>query len=353
MKKQNDRGFTLVEMLVVIAIIAVLAAALLVSLKSLGEHGRKTKCKANLRSLAQGVINRVAEHQETMAALSYMYKEWDDDAFEYVWRHRRGWVSWLKNDGKEPEGALFGHDGQTPKPNARPKPRGFSQPTCFVGSGAQNGRNAIMYGELWNYAGQNMSIYLCPSHKHECPFHKKKFTATDGKKLVVCRSYAMNAYFGYGSTDTAWNDGFTTRGHGFGHPRLYDVNEPSRLMLFAEIDPCKTRDSVLNAWGADSSGSSRPAKSDKKYLEYYYNADGTLINPHPITVAPNISPQAPKWNETSWQNNERDSIGFNHRSQGKRYGHVVFLDGHVRELPEKMENENNRNPTLRAALGLW
>ena len=43
------KGFTLIEMLVVITIIAILAAVLLLALSAAREAARATQCKANLR----------------------------------------------------------------------------------------------------------------------------------------------------------------------------------------------------------------------------------------------------------------------------------------------------------------
>ena len=54
-KTTSRRGFTLVELLVVIGIIAVLVAILMPALSRAREASRRTKCQSNLRSLAQAM----------------------------------------------------------------------------------------------------------------------------------------------------------------------------------------------------------------------------------------------------------------------------------------------------------
>ena len=51
----KKRGFTLVEILVVLAIIAILMAILLPVLSSVREAGRATSCRSNLRQLGQAI----------------------------------------------------------------------------------------------------------------------------------------------------------------------------------------------------------------------------------------------------------------------------------------------------------
>src|SRR5687768_1693477 len=53
---QSRSGFTLVELLVVIGIIAVLVALLLPGLSAAREQARRTQCSSNLRQFAHGSI---------------------------------------------------------------------------------------------------------------------------------------------------------------------------------------------------------------------------------------------------------------------------------------------------------
>jgi prepilin-type N-terminal cleavage/methylation domain-containing protein/prepilin-type processing-associated H-X9-DG protein len=72
MRRNCRRGFTLVELLVVIGIIAVLIGVLLPALAKAREAGNTLKCAANLRSIGQGFAMYTAENRQTYPP-AYLY----------------------------------------------------------------------------------------------------------------------------------------------------------------------------------------------------------------------------------------------------------------------------------------
>jgi len=68
---RNSRGFTLVELLVVISIIALLISILLPSLRSAREQAKLVVCKANIRSLAQATNVYLADGEGRTPAGHY------------------------------------------------------------------------------------------------------------------------------------------------------------------------------------------------------------------------------------------------------------------------------------------
>jgi prepilin-type N-terminal cleavage/methylation domain-containing protein len=123
---RRSRAFTLVELLVVLAIIAILLALLLPSLKRAQEQAARIQCMSNMRSL-------------TNATLLYS-NDWKDYMPFNNWgpNDTTGWAGWLYN-GNVSQGARANQqDNFTPL--------------------------ALKTGSLWKYI-RSEKIFRCPAHK--------------------------------------------------------------------------------------------------------------------------------------------------------------------------------------------
>ena len=98
-KSGKRTAFTLVELLIVIAIIAVLISILVPALGRAREFGRVTKCLANQRTLVQGVHGFAADHQGYGQLLAAGYGDFAWLRYLPKWYVYEAWPSSLAEFG--------------------------------------------------------------------------------------------------------------------------------------------------------------------------------------------------------------------------------------------------------------
>jgi prepilin-type N-terminal cleavage/methylation domain-containing protein/prepilin-type processing-associated H-X9-DG protein len=87
--KNLDRGFTLIEILVVVAIIGLLAAILFPVFARARENARRTSCASNLKQLGLGIMQYIQDYDETYPCV-YLWaadsqgRYWTHDIYPYV-----------------------------------------------------------------------------------------------------------------------------------------------------------------------------------------------------------------------------------------------------------------------------
>lgn len=272
--KWRDRGFTLVELLVVISIIGILAAALVVPVNNMRETARAVKCKANLRNLAQAALNYSVDRNYMPFAGPY---EWVDSYRSSSGEYRRqvklnrGWVNWTRSDGGVEEWPKAYEGG-----NSR-----SAKGSMVVRYDGRAGFNSVTNGALWGYMGKDIKSYVCEAHKRLVWERLRQ-------RPEIHRSYAMNCYFGY-------NYKYQPITHGWRHIHANSLSargSASTLLLFAELpseqsDANNFTDGVIET---EIRG---------------FNKGRGIPNP------------------------PEEKIGFNHAVGKRRVAHVAFADGHV------------------------
>lgn len=285
---KNNKGFTLVELLVVISIIGILAAALTTQVTKARDVARAMRCKANLRNLAQAALQYGYEHVRNEQAKRYPGQLWED-AMPYAGSHevdpsdrrassgtkkvylRKGWVDWTTESGE-----------------IETWPKDYSGGPSFSGDGKMvaktDGRAALMSvtnGVLWEYMGKDVSTYVCDAVK-------AMTSRMSNNKVDVYRTYVMNGYFGYNK------DGEPTKlPRGPIQPDALSENgNAGERVLFAEL-------------ALDQDEGTDNTKTDgvlETRFDGYNTGSGSYYN---------------------------ETIGFNHLV-GKRYvSHLAYADGHV------------------------
>ena len=267
------KGFTLVELLVVIGILGVLSAALIVSLGGVGEKARIVKCASNLKGLATAVNSAAVGGAYPYAQSALYFTVSGSTSLKMKYGVHKGWISWLDQNVTYP---LDNESGST-------------QPSYAGNEDSVN--YAITNGAIWQVVGKTRDIYICPEHLDAC--------RAAGVRQPGW-SYVMNAYFGYESEPGK------AASSASGAISAGSIKRADRLLLFAEIP-------ALTLTNKDRGAAKVSSAPD-------VNLTGGDGSPEMDTCLEYKSIGG------------KESIGFNHRRGKQIVGHVAFADGHVESL---------------------
>jgi len=175
----EKKGFTLVELLVVMSIIGILAAALVVSMPKVSERARDMKCKANLKNLAQASLAYSIQHEHFPRA----YPGEDINASVnsrtgVMYYEDRGWVNWTGN-------------GEWPNADSQKSKMTLPKLTGDLAF------ESLTNGVVWSFAGKEASTFCCPAFA--------KAARVQGL-TDIWRSYVMNYLFHWHGTSVGFNE---------------------------------------------------------------------------------------------------------------------------------------------------
>ncbi len=287
--KKSARAFTLVEMLVVIAIISLLSLGTMRMVRSMRRQANAVKCQANMKNLHTAVVSFLADKGHYPLASSYetSISYYDTDGNKHTsYYEERGWVSWLPRNGskrRDEHGQTVWRRDDNRKSHAAEYE--------YYGNCEERTMESIEEGSLFKYAGENLETYRCPEH----------VKAANGAPAHL--AYAMNHWFG------CHNDQNNTR---FSKGRRRTPNDvsakdSSRLALFVEIDEPPKKNPT-----------SRPGKKAGEEDTRSFKDDCVWMWTNPVEIG-----------------------RFTHRKSNKNYTHVVFLDGHVASVSDRGNDSDN------------
>ena len=83
MKKMNKKGFTIVELVIVIAVIAILAAILIPTFANVVDKANAAKIQSELKSAYTQYVAEASDDQEYVEGYAHILFEFEDNYYEY------------------------------------------------------------------------------------------------------------------------------------------------------------------------------------------------------------------------------------------------------------------------------
>ncbi|OGV36201.1 MAG: hypothetical protein A2020_12415 [Lentisphaerae bacterium GWF2_45_14] len=199
MREKAD--FTLLELLIVIAIIAMLAAMLLPALSRAKEASRATACQGSLRQFAYGAIQYSGDYNDY--TLTYTNSTSTSSSDNYSWYHSIGLYLGLGNNFAEVNKKFTTHNTLYVCPSHRWREGSYPNVRGYYGRG---------YGINYHFASTCITDYfldggmLPKTSMVKYPSELIYFLESDNPSVLNSHQYKI-----YGDTATTWkmnDDGY-------------------------------------------------------------------------------------------------------------------------------------------------
>ena len=288
-------GFTMVEVIVVMGIIAILVAVMMPLLRGTGDSALTAQCKNNMRNIAQGVLTCAQANDYGHFPAAGYYRSVDGVSLSQkkpVFYPHRPWIN---------------NKGDVHLLSSKLTSVYLGDVASFADSDEEV-RNVITNGAIWRAVGSAYEVY-------RCPVHARNFKKADKEGRLPGWSYMMNQEFGFNRGEGVYAFFGASFGHSItvatdttGNRKKTASRSPDKVLLFAEVQ------------GSDV--------EDKK--------NGISLK---TVVSGNTETDAVL-------EYTQEDMGFTHPlGKGKYGGNVAFADGHVDTIVMPVKGMNRRDLT--------
>ncbi len=287
------RGFSLVELIVVVGIIAILSGVLLATFGGGTASARAARCLSNMKNLASACQTYAmsSRYYPLAGNLVYMQMKAESGSGNRYTREYKETPGWISADS---QGTFPSTSYSAP------------EPISMYSNDREKSIYALTNGVLWKMVSGSRETYVCPEHAAKSggrAASKKGESSTTASQ--VNWSYLMNAAFGWDKAQRARSSADA------GRTEYGKLARADKMLLFSEVPFMG-----FNSWQPEGTGGTTDTDAILQYSESGLDSKGSYSG-----------------------GGSAEEIGVNHKSGRFYFAHVAFADGHVEKLRVPMNGK--------------